>query len=194
MPCVKRSLLLALTLLTGLVRDVIADSVVDPKTPAVAMRTDFESIRADEIPGNIIKMISTDWMLITAGNEKKFNGMTAGWGGLGYWNKPVAFIFVHTARQTYTFLEKEEYFTLSFFDEKYRPALTLFGTKSGRDMDKTRAAGLTAMSVSQGVAYAEAKLIIVCKKGFSTMTTQNEPAKGHKLYFGDIVAVWKKKE
>jgi flavin reductase (DIM6/NTAB) family NADH-FMN oxidoreductase RutF len=138
-------------------------------------------------------MISSEWMLITAGNEQCFNGMTASWGGIGYWNKPMAFILVHTDRNTFKFVEKEEYFTLSFFDEKYRPALKLFGTKSGRDMDKTKAAGLTGINTNPGIAYAEAKLIIVCKKGFSTMTTKNDPPKGHKLYFGEIIAVWERK-
>ena len=171
----------------------VADSVVDPQTPADTLATNFKKISPNDIQGNAIKMVGSEWMLISAGNEQKFNGMTASWGGLGVWNKPVAFILVHTDRHTYEFIEKEEYFTLSFFDEKYRPALKLFGTKSGRDMDKAKEAGLTGISTNPGVAYAEAKLIIVCKKGFSTMTTQNDPPKGHKLYFGEIVAVWQKK-
>ena len=54
-------------------------------------------------------------------------------------------------------------------------------------------AGLTGISTAPGIAYAEAKLIIVCKKGFSTMTTKNDPPKGHKLFFGEIVAVWQRK-
>ena len=170
-----------------------ADSAVEQKMLSYNLTSNFNKIEPEEIPGNIIKKISTEWMLITAGNEQKFNGMTASWGGIGNWNKPTAFILVHTDRNTYKFIEKEDYFTLSFFDEKYRPALMLFGTKSGRDMDKTKEAGLTGISTNPGIAYAEAKLIIVCKKGFSTMTTKNNPPKGHKLYFGEIVAVWQKK-
>jgi len=168
-----------------------ADSAIDPKSPPYDLTANFKKISPDEIQGNIIKMISSDWMLITAGGEKKFNGMTAAWGGIGNWSKPVAFILVRNDRHTYKFLEQEEYFTLSFFDEKYRPALKLFGTKSGRDIDKAKEAGLTGISTTPGIAYAEAKLIIVCKKGFSTMTTQKDP--GHKLYFGEIIAVWQKK-
>jgi len=173
---------------------LIGDSAVDPATPVDALAKSFVKITPQEIPGNVIKSVGNEWMLISAGNEKGYNGMTASWGGLGVWNKPVAFILVHTDRHTYEFIEKEEYFTLSFFDEKYKPALKLFGTKSGRDMDKAKEAGLTGISTSPGVAYAEAKLIIVCKKGFSTMTTKNDPPKGHKLYFGEIVAVWQKKQ
>lgn len=189
----KISALVASAVVLGSAVNGFADSAVEPKTPPYDLTANFKKISPDEIQGNIIKMIGSEWMLITAGNEQKFNGMTASWGGIGNWNKPTAFILVHTDRNTYKFIEKEEYFTLSFFDDKYRPALMLFGTKSGRDMDKTKEAGLTGISTNPGIAYAEAKLIIVCKKGFSTMTTKNNPPKGHKLYFGEIVAVWQKK-
>ena len=172
---------------------LLADSAVAPNTPPDALTANFKKITPQEIQGNLIKMVGSDWMLISAGDEGKYNGMTASWGGFGVWNKPVAFILVHTDRHTYEFLEREEYFTLSFFDEKYRPALKLFGSKSGRDIDKAKEAGLTGISTKPGVAYSEAKLIVVCKKTFSEMTTKTEPPKGHKLYFGEIVDVWQRK-
>ena len=59
----------------------------------------FRKISPEEMPGNVIKMISKDWMLITAGNKDKFNMMTASWGGFGVlYNKPVAICFVNPAR------------------------------------------------------------------------------------------------
>ncbi|MBQ5373195.1 MAG: flavin reductase family protein, partial [Bacteroidaceae bacterium] len=48
---------------------------------------------------DVFHLIGKEWMLITAGNIKHFNTMTASWGGLGWlWNKPVAFIFVRPER------------------------------------------------------------------------------------------------
>ena len=184
----------AAIILTMLPSGLFADSSVNPDAPKDELSANFTKITPQEIPGNVIKSIGGDWMLITAGTEQKFDGMTASWGGLGMWGKPVAFILVHTDRHTYEYLEKEEYFTLSFFEESYRPALKLFGTKSGRDTDKAKEAGLNGISTNPGISYAEAKLIIVCKKGFSTMTTNNDPPKGHKLFFGEIVAVWQKRK
>mgnify|MGYP003588349105 CR=1 FL=1 len=182
------------SVITGLhAVEVLADSAVDPATPSLSVRNEFVSILPSAIPGNIIEKLNHNWMLISAGTETNFNGMTASWGGLGVWNTPVAFILVHPKRHTYSFIEREECFTLSFFDDKYRPALTLFGTKSGRDIDKTKAAGLTAMSVSNSVAYAEADLILLCKKRFSTPTSKDNPNDSHTLFFGDIVNVWKRK-
>ena len=67
----------------------------------------FKQISAEQIPGNIIRLLSQDWMLITAGSADRFNTMTASWGGLGHlYNKPVAFCFINPARYTYQFMEK----------------------------------------------------------------------------------------
>ena len=37
---------------------------------------------------NLFKLIGKDWMLVTAGDQKSYNTMTASWGGAGVlWNK-----------------------------------------------------------------------------------------------------------
>ncbi len=153
----------------------------------------YVNLKPSEIPDNPIKLIGADWMLITAGNQDKFNSMTASWGGYGVWDKPVAFILVHSDRYTYQFLEKEEYYTLSFYDPvKYRDVLLkIFGRKSGRDTDKVKESGFTPIFTNPGMAYAEARMIIVCKKKFSAFTGVEN--KSHKVYFGEIVSVWVKK-
>ena len=59
------------------------------------IRLAFIEIAPKEIADNPFKLIGSDWMLITAGDEEKCNTMTASWGGVGIlWNKPVSFIFV----------------------------------------------------------------------------------------------------
>lgn len=153
----------------------------------------YRSIKPEEIPGNPIYTIDEEWMLITAGTPEKFNSMTASWGGYGVWKVPVTFILVHADRYTFQFLEKEEYYTLSFFDPaKYRdPLLKIFGRKSGRDTDKVKESGFTPLFTNPGMAYAEARMIIVCKKKYSTFT--GVEGKSHKLYFGEIVSVWERK-
>jgi len=93
--------------------------------------------------------------------------MTASWGGLGWlWNKPVAFIFVRPERYTHQFIEDNEKLTLSFFDEKYRKALNICGTKSGRDCNKVKEAGLTPVEIDGTVTFAEARMTLVCHKLF----------------------------
>jgi len=154
----------------------------------------YDNVSPREIAENPIRLIGEDWMLITAGTPEKFNSMTASWGGLGVWKKPVAFILVHPTRYTFQFLEKEEYFTLSFYDPaKYREVLrTIFGGKSGRDTDKVKESGFTPIFTNPGMAYAEARMIIVCRKKFTADTAPD--GKSHRLYFGEIESVWVKKE
>ena len=160
------------------------------KGPALADL--YKSIPPKELGENPIRLIGDDWMLITAGTPEKFNSMTASWGGYGMWKKPVAFILVNPNRYTFQFLEKEENFTLSFYDPaKYREVLQkTFGGKSGRDTDKVKESGFAPILTNPGIAYAEARMIIVCKKSFSTNTDPD--GKSHKLFFGEILSVWVK--
>lgn len=126
----------------------------------------FKKIDIEPIETKPIQLISKTWMLITAGKKNDFNSMTASWGGIGYlWKRPVAFIFIRPQRYTLQFVEKEQFLTLSFFDERYRKALNIMGSKSGKDTDKIKESDLTPISTPYGsVAYAEAHYIMECKK------------------------------
>lgn len=104
----------------------------------------FQEIDIRGIKENAIRLIRDEWALITAGDQKKWNTMTVSWGGIGeLWGKDVAMIFIRPQRYTYEFIEREDYFTMSFFEKEYKKALSLCGSKSGRDIDKAKEAGLT---------------------------------------------------
>jgi flavin reductase (DIM6/NTAB) family NADH-FMN oxidoreductase RutF len=150
----------------------------------------FESIEPEAIDENPIRLLGEDWMLITAGTPENFNTMTASWGGFGRWKVPVAYILVNPARYTFQFLEREEVFTLSFYDpSEHRDVLRqVFGGTSGRTTDKVEESGFTPMLAGLGIAYAEARMIIVCQKSFATDT--DPEGKSHKLFFGEILSVW----
>lgn len=118
------------------------------------------------IKDNTFKLIADDWMLVTAGTIGDFNTMTASWGTFGeLWHRKIATCFIRPNRYTYQFTEKSDRFTLSFFTEQYRDALNFCGTKSGRDVDKMAATGLTPVeTVSGSVYFAEARLVLECRK------------------------------
>lgn len=114
---------------------------------------------------NMLQIFNKDWALVTAGDEKRFNTMTIGWGGVGtLWSKPVATVYVKPCRYTHEFLESNEYFTVSFYDEKYKKALGLLGTKSGRDCDKVKESGLSPRFLQHGVTFEQAYVTLVCRK------------------------------
>jgi flavin reductase (DIM6/NTAB) family NADH-FMN oxidoreductase RutF len=165
----------------------------------------YKQLAPDKIPGNIIKMLGEDWMLITAGTDAQFNMMTASWGGLGVlYGKPVAICFINPARYTYQLMEKNDTYTLTFYTEAYREALKYCGSNSGRDMDKVKGSGLTPITVpSGGKAFSEAWLIVECRKlvgqSLSPDALFDENVKSdwagkqlHKMYIGEIVNVWVK--
>lgn len=148
-----------------------------------------------------LEIFHKEWALLTAGREGKFNTMTIGWGGLGtLWGKPVVTVYVKPVRYTHRFMEENDYFTLSFYPETCRRALTLLGTLSGRDTDKVARAGLTPLFLEKGVTFREAHTTIVAKKIYhqtldlGTMPEealqkyyQNESA--HTMFIGEVTEI-----
>lgn len=133
------------------------------------------------------KIIGHDWMLITAGDASSFNTMTASWGGFGHlWEMNVATIYVRPERYTHDFIEANEKLTLSFYDEKYRRALQICGTKSGRDCRKHEEAGLTPLEIETGaVTFEQARLTVICRKVYQTeMKAEDIAHKGALRFYG----------
>ncbi len=117
---------------------------------------------------NVFSLIGDQWMLVTAGNKEKCNTMTASWGGLGVlWGWPAATIYIRPQRFTFPFLEREDYFTLSFLPEEYRKALAYCGAHSGREGDKIALCGLHTDYAACGAPYIrESELVLVCRKAY----------------------------
>lgn len=125
----------------------------------------FREVKAEDLQFNPFTKIGKEWMLITAGDEKKFNTMTASWGGMGViWGKNVATVYIRPQRYTKEFVDNNGTFTIAFFPEQYRHALNLCGTVSGRDSDKVKQAGLTPYFTDGTASFEEANMIMVCKK------------------------------
>ena len=111
----------------------------------------MKEIKVNELTDNLFETISKEWMLVTAGTKDKFNTMTANWGGTGFlWNRPVAFIFIRPERYTFDFIEQNDYLTLSFLGEEHKEVHKICGSKSGRDMDKVKATGLSPLFTENG--------------------------------------------
>ena len=164
----------------------------------------FTKITPYEISDNMFTMINKDWLLTASGTPCDHNMLTCSWGGMGViWQRPVCTVVVRPQRHTYQFLEKNNYFTVSVFSEKYRSALNFCGTKSGRDFDKAKESGLTPAAVGESVAFEQARLVLLCKKTYvSDLKKENfldakipgdDYPEGdfHRVYVGEIVEVYK---
>ena len=164
------------------------------------MPASFTEIQVDQISDNPFKLISADWMLITAGTPEQFNTMTASWGGLGHlWGRHVCFCFVRPQRYTFGFMNRAPCFTLSFFDESQRAALNYCGAHSGRDVDKPAATGLIPVAGQNDTVYFEqARLVLECRKLYAqdikpdsfidtTLPGQVYPRQDyHRMFIGEI--------
>lgn len=170
----------------------------------------FQLISPAQMDG-VFDKIGKQWMLITArgkdaAGKEVTNTMTASWGGMGIlWNRPVAFCFIRPQRYTYRLTEQSEHLSLSFLGEEYREALRLCGTKSGKDIDKFKAAGITPADY-EGVPFvAEAELALVCRKLYADdlkkecfllpeLLSNYKEDDFHRVYVVEIEAILKKNE
>ena len=126
----------------------------------------FKEISAKEIEGNLIKSIADEWMLISAGDETGYNMMTASWGFAGeMWGSDSVIAMIRPQRYTMEFVEKSDYFTLSFYGDN-KAIHKICGSQSGRDVDKTALTGLTPVFGDNTVYFDEARLVLVCKKQY----------------------------
>ena len=149
-----------------------------------------------------IETLSKGAFLTTAA-EGKVNSMTIGWGSIGFsWRKPVFTELVRHSRYTYQLIEKSGEFTVTIpVGKDLQQALTLCGTKSGRDIDKIKAAGLTLKpgqeistpAIAGGGMTYECKVLY--KQSMSAENLDDTVQKQcygdndyHTIYFGEIVA------
>lgn len=126
----------------------------------------FQEVAIESLEFNPFEKISKEWMLITAGDEKKSNTMTASWGGVGImWGKNVVTVYIRPQRYTKEFVDANDTFTVSFLPEEKREALKVCGRISGRDVeDKWESAGIHPYAVDETIGVEEADMIFVCKK------------------------------
>ena len=175
----------------------------------------MKEISIQDFSMNPFTAFGDDWMALTAGNERDgYNAMTIAWGHIGsIWGRknqhgclPTAICYVRPQRYTKQFMDREEYFTISHFPERYRKALGYIGSRSGRDEDKIASAGFTPAFI-EGTAYlAEADIVFVCKKIYTGEITEsgfvdkelvddNYPERDfHTVYMGEVIKILKRED
>ncbi len=142
----------------------------------------FKEIEYSEIKENLGEKLKKEFALVTAGTNNDLNTMTISWGAFGeLWFKNMATIYIRPSRYTIKYLDKEEYFTISFYEKEYKKALVLCGTKSGRDIDKIKETGFTPL-YDKAPFFKEASLVLICRKVAKTSFENAE------IYDEDIIA------
>ncbi len=154
-----------------------------------------------EFTTDIFSRFHEGWALLTAGTREDYNTMTISWGGMGtLWGKPVVTVYVKPIRHTFGYMERNGFFTVSFYPEERKPDLLLLGTKSGRDGDKVALTGLTPAFLEQGVTFAQAEATLVCRKLYAQDLDREAMPKAvaesvyateapHRMYIGEVVEI-----
>ena len=144
-------------------------------------------------------------VLMTTKADGVTDTMTIGWGTLGIeWGKPIFIAYVRESRYTKELVDKNPEFTINVPYGAFNKEIIGFcGTKSGRDVDKFAAMGLTTeegKTVSVP-AIRELPLTLECKviykqeqrkEGIPEDAMARYYPKGdfHTAYYGEITAAY----
>lgn len=165
----------------------------------------FQEIDFNSVQFNIFQDIQKQWMLIAAGDEKKYNMMTASWGGFGtLWNQSVAYIFVRPQRYTKQLIDQTSMFSISFFSKDNQHILKDMGTYSGNHMDKMKYDKLHPVK-SSPIYFKEANLVMLCKTLYTHCMDYNHFQNSkilnhykdydmHTLYIAQVTSILRKQD
>lgn len=180
----------------------------------------MKNVKLQTLKINPFTLVGNDWMVISAGDKKAFNMMTASWGHLGaLWGhgldgRATAEIFVRPSRYTDKFINKKGYFVISFFNHnKYKKDLLYLGSHSGKDSNKLAKTKFHVIFKDNLPCFKEASLTLICRKIYKgkikkenfidkkiisefyssdpkTTNIYNKPC-WHNVYIGEIIKVYK---
>jgi flavin reductase (DIM6/NTAB) family NADH-FMN oxidoreductase RutF len=154
---------------------------------------------------NTTKALGGRGALLIAGAEPA-NPMTIGWGLVGpVWGKPTFAVLVRPSRFTYQLMEKATTFSVNVPDETLADAVKLCGTKSGRDIDKVSAAGLTVApgetldvpTIEECTVHYECRIVNRSEIDPASMIPEiggvfYRSGDVHVIYWGTIAGVWRR--
>jgi flavin reductase (DIM6/NTAB) family NADH-FMN oxidoreductase RutF len=140
-------------------------------------------------------------LLVGQGKMGPPNPMAIGWGQIGIvWGKPVFMVLVRPSRYTYRLIEETGEFTVNIVPSQLRDLISYCGSVSGRDHDKFREKGLTAIPSSkvkipmirECILHYECQVVHKNDLIPSELKAEIVPEfypKGdfHRLYFGEIL-------
>lgn len=104
---------------------------------------EYSKIFAEQLPKGVF---------LTSSDGKQANSMAISWGSVGVmWGIPSVIVMVRETRFTKGILDAGLGFTVSLpLDNTFAKAVAICGTKSGRDMDKYAAAGISTKAPQTG--------------------------------------------
>ena len=149
-------------------------------------------------------------VLLTTKTDQQINTMSISWGTMGIqWGLPIFTVFVRGCRHTSTMLDKNPEFTVNIpLEQCDKNIIRVCGTQSGRDVDKIKKLGLTAVpgetvsvpAIAQLPLTLECKVLYqqdqdlsaLCEESRNQCYKPGTPNDGdfHTAYYGEITAAY----
>ncbi|MBO5671815.1 MAG: flavin reductase family protein [Alistipes sp.] len=135
-------------------------------------------------PGTLIYPLPA--VLVSCGaTPEEYNLLTIAWTGTVCTNPPMCYISVRKERHSYDIIRRTGEFVINLTTEEIARATDWCGVKSGRDVNKWEAMGLTPMANNHVAAplVAESPLSICCK------VRQVVELGSHDMFIADVVGI-----
>lgn len=135
-------------------------------------------------PGTLIYPLPA--VLVSCGaTPEEYNLLTIAWTGTVCTNPPMCYISVRKERHSYDIIRRTGEFVINLTTEQIARATDWCGVKSGRDVNKWEAMGLTPMANEHVAApiVAESPLSICCK------VRQVVELGSHDMFIADVVGI-----
>jgi flavin reductase (DIM6/NTAB) family NADH-FMN oxidoreductase RutF len=128
--------------------------------------------------------------------------MAIGWGTLGIiWRKPIFHVLVRPSRHSYKLIEETGEFTVNVVPSELKEVASYCGAVSGRDHDKFKEKGLTAIPslkvktpiIKECILHFECRVVyksdlIPPELEKTTVSAFYPQGDFHRTYFGEILA------
>ena len=123
--------------------------------------------------------------LVSCGTLEKPNALTIACTGITCSDPPMTYISVRPERYSYDIIKKSGEFVINLTSGAMARATDLCGVRSGREMDKLAATGLTVEPAKEIAApvIAQSPLALECR------VKQIIPLGSHDMFLADVVAV-----
>lgn len=123
--------------------------------------------------------------MVSCGDELKSNITTIAWTGIINSEPPLVYVSIRPSRHSYSIIKNLGEFVINIPDEKLVFAADFCGTKSGKEVDKFKEAGLT----KEKAQIVKAPLIKECPINIECKLKEIKKLGSHDMFIGEIVAV-----
>ena len=124
-------------------------------------------------------------VMVSCGTLEESNILTVAWTGIVNSDPPMTYISVRKSRYSHHIIEERKEFVINLTSRELTKACDLCGVRSGRDMDKFEAAGLT----KEAASHVDAPMIAESPISLECVVKSVTELPSHDMFLAEIVAV-----